>query len=51
MFRRITLGTLIACSGLLSEDGYELFLHYVATGNTSIIQSSESQHVGLKNRR
>ena len=49
MFRRITLGILIGCSGSLSEDGYELFLHYVATG--TIPQSTESQHTGSKNRR
>nr|GEW59402.1 hypothetical protein [Tanacetum cinerariifolium] len=49
MFRRITLGILIGCSGSLSEDGYELFLHYVATGTIS--QSIESQHAGSKNRR
>lgn len=42
MFRRIILGVLIGCYSSINEDGFELLLHYVATGST------ESQHGGLK---
>ncbi|KVH93962.1 hypothetical protein Ccrd_003978 [Cynara cardunculus var. scolymus] len=49
MFRRITLGILLGCSGSINEDGCELLLHYAATG--TILQSTETQHVRLKHRR
>ncbi|KAI3714570.1 hypothetical protein L6452_21526 [Arctium lappa] len=49
MFRRITLGILLGCSGSLNEDGCELLLHYVATG--TVLQSMETQHARLKHRR
>ncbi|KAD2393809.1 hypothetical protein R6Q59_013351 [Mikania micrantha] len=49
MFRRIILGVLIGCSDAIEEEGYELLLHYVATG--MLLQSAESQNVGLKHKR
>ncbi|XP_076935528.1 uncharacterized protein LOC143602226 [Bidens hawaiensis] len=49
IFRRVILGILIGCSDVITEDGYELLLHYVATG--TLLQSTESQHAGLKHKR
>ncbi|KAL9992347.1 hypothetical protein Hdeb2414_s0025g00671531 [Helianthus debilis subsp. tardiflorus] len=49
MFRRVILGMLIGCSDAIREDGYELLLHYVATGK--LLRSTESQHAGLKHKR
>ncbi|KAK9055479.1 hypothetical protein SSX86_026562 [Deinandra increscens subsp. villosa] len=49
MFRRIILGMLIGCSDAIDENGYELLLHYVATG--MLLQSTESQYVGFKHKR
>lgn len=49
MFRKIILGMLIGCSDAINEDGYELLLHYVATG--TLPRSTESQYAGLKHER
>ncbi|XP_076936362.1 uncharacterized protein LOC143603464 [Bidens hawaiensis] len=49
MFRGVILGMLIGCSDGITEDRYELLLHYVATG--TLLRSTESQHAGLKHKR
>ncbi|KAL7598152.1 hypothetical protein Lser_V15G25581 [Lactuca serriola] len=46
MFRRITFGILIGSYSSITEDGFELLLHYVTTG--IILRSTESQHTRLK---
>ncbi|CAH1425213.1 unnamed protein product [Lactuca virosa] len=46
MFRRIIFGILIGSYSSITEDGFELLLHYVTTG--TILRSTESQHTGLK---
>ncbi|KAK1377748.1 putative Acyl-CoA synthetase family member 4 [Heracleum sosnowskyi] len=51
LFRRISLGILIGCSDNIKEDGWELLLHYSATG--MILQSTNTNDTGLqhKNRK
>ncbi|XP_071689345.1 uncharacterized protein [Rutidosis leptorrhynchoides] len=49
MFRRITLGILIGCSGSINDDECESILHYVSTG--TILHTKESRCAGLKHKR
>ena len=45
LFRRISLGILIGCSDNVNEEGWEILLHYAATG--MILQLINTQDTGL----
>ncbi|XP_077254191.1 acyl-CoA synthetase family protein isoform X2 [Tasmannia lanceolata] len=47
LFRRILLGILIGCSRYLDEKGYDLLLHYAATGE--ILGLREAHYTRMKN--
>ncbi|KAL8102571.1 uncharacterized protein LOC141676691 [Apium graveolens] len=51
LFRRISLGILIGCNENVNEEGWELLLHYAATG--MILPSTNTKETGLqhKNRK
>ncbi|XP_017228795.2 uncharacterized protein LOC108192292 [Daucus carota subsp. sativus] len=46
LFRRISLGILIGCSDNVNEEGWEILLHYAATG--IILQLTNTQDTGLR---
>ncbi|OAY53916.1 hypothetical protein MANES_03G033600v8 [Manihot esculenta] len=53
LFRRITLGVLIGCPSYVKEDGFELLLHYAATGRVLHLTSNNARmkHVDEFNRK